>query len=155
VYTTVYTVGRASLWYAPEFNDTLCNAQEQRAPGIAGILAAERRGKLEWPQRLTWALRRARIATRLTQIAYEHEQSSEPNEPLPLLRAYKPRAAAIEAIPDLTSLLRAKSIEDLEIALDKAQSVLLQALESSDPRMRIIAARLMLKTRQARERGWS
>ena len=105
--------------------------------------------------RLTWALLQARIATRLAQIAYQHQQSSEPQGPSPLLRAYKPRAAAIEAIPNLKSLWLAKSTEDLEIALDKAQSVLFQALESSDPRMRIIAARLMLKTRQARERGWS
>jgi hypothetical protein len=105
--------------------------------------------------RLTWALLQACIATRLPQIAYQHQQSSEPQGRSPLLRAYKPRAAAIEAIPNLKSLWLAKSTEDLEIALDKAQSVLFQALESSDPRMRIIAARLMLKTRQARERGWS
>jgi hypothetical protein len=105
--------------------------------------------------RLTWALQRARIATRLAQIAYQHQRSSEPHEPLPLLRAYKPRAAAIEAIPDLKSLWGAKSTEDLAIALDNAQSALLQALETSNPRMRIVAARLMLKTRQARERGWS
>jgi hypothetical protein len=111
--------------------------------------------RLDRRNRLTWALRRARIATRLAQIAYEHEQGSQPHEPVPLLRAYKPRAAAIEAIPNLTSLWRARSTEELEIALDKAQSVLLRALESNDPRMRIIAARLMLKTRQARERGWN
>ena len=103
----------------------------------------------------TAALQRARIATRLAQIAYQAQQSSEPREPLPLLRAYKPRAAAIETIPNLKSLWRAKSTEDLEIALDNSQSALLQALESGDPRMRIIATRLMLKTRLARERGWS
>jgi hypothetical protein len=104
---------------------------------------------------LTAALQRARIATRLAQIAYQHHQSSEPHEPLPLLRAYKPLAAAIEAIPNLKSLWRAKSTEDIQIALDNAQSALWEALESDDPRMRMIAARLMLKTRQARERGWS
>jgi hypothetical protein len=109
---------------------------------------------LDRRNRLTWALQQARIATRLAQIAYQ-QRSGEPHEPLPLLRAYKPRAAAIEAIPNLKLLWPAKSTEDLAIALDKAQSALLQALESSDPRMRIIAARLMLKTRQARERGWS
>jgi hypothetical protein len=111
--------------------------------------------RLDRRSRLTWALQRDRIATRLVQIAYQHQQSSEPQEPSPLLRAYKPRAAAIEAIPNLKSLWLAKSTEDLEQALDTAQSALLQALESDDPRMRIIAARLMLKTRQARERGWS
>jgi hypothetical protein len=111
--------------------------------------------RLDRRNRLTASLQRARIATRLAQIAYQQQHSGEPHEPLPLLRAYKPRAAAIEAIPDLRSLWRAKSAEDLAIALDNAQSALLQALESSDPRIRIIAARLMLKTRQARERGWS
>jgi hypothetical protein len=105
--------------------------------------------------RLTWALQRARIAARLALVAYQDQQSSELEGPSPFLRAYKARAAALEAIPNLKSLWRARSTEDIQIALDKAQSALLQALESSDPRMRIIAARLMLKTRQARERGWS
>jgi hypothetical protein len=68
---------------------------------------------------LTVALQRARIATRLAQIAYQHQQSTEPHEPLPLLRAYKPRAAAIEAIPNLKSLWRAKSTEELSISVEK------------------------------------
>jgi hypothetical protein len=105
--------------------------------------------------RLTWALQRARIFTRLAQIAYQHEQSSKPDEPLPYLRAYKPHAAAIEAIPNLQSLWRAKSSEELEQALDNAQSAILQALESKDFRTRLNAAKLMLRTRAARERGWS
>jgi hypothetical protein len=112
--------------------------------------------RLDRRNRLTVALQRARIATRLAQIAYQHQQqSSEPHGPSPVLRAYKPLACAIEAIPDLKSLWLAKSTEDIQIALDNAQSALLEALESDDPRMRMIAARLMLKKRQARERGWS
>jgi hypothetical protein len=111
--------------------------------------------RLDRRNRLTVALHRARIAARLAQIAYQHQHNSEPPGPSPLLRAYKPLAAAIEAIPNLKSLWLAKSTEDIQIALDNAQSALLQALESDDPRMRMIAARLMLKTRQARERGWS
>jgi hypothetical protein len=111
--------------------------------------------RLDRRNRLTWALRRARIATRLAQIAYQQQQNSEPHEPLPLLRAYKPRAAAIEAIPDLKSLWRAKSTEELERALDRAQSAISQALQSDDLRTRLRAARLMLKSRQARQRGWS
>src|SRR6516225_3908115 len=43
--------------------------------------------------RLTWALQLARIATRLTQFAYQ-EKSSKPDKPRPLLDAYKPRADA-------------------------------------------------------------
>jgi hypothetical protein len=111
--------------------------------------------RLDRRNRLTWALQRARIVTRLAQIAYQHEQRSKPDEPLPFLHGCKPFAAAIEAIPNLKSLWRAKSTEDLEIALDNAQSALQQALDSSDPRIRMIAVRLMLHTRQGRERGWS
>jgi len=111
--------------------------------------------RLDRRNHLTAALQRARIATRLAQIAYQHQQSSEQHGPsLLLLRAYKPLACAIEAVPDLKALWRAKSTEDIQIALDNAQSAILGALESDDPRMRMIAARLMLKTRQARERGW-
>ena len=110
--------------------------------------------RLDRRNRLTVALQRARIATRLAQIAYQ-EQPSDPHGPLPLLRAYKPRAAAIQTIPDLKSLWRAKSTEDLEIALDEAQSTILEALQSNDPQTRLNAARLMLRSRPARERGWS
>src|ERR1700722_4130042 len=109
--------------------------------------------RLDRRNRLTWALHQARIATRLAQIAYQHQQNSEPPEPSPLLR--EPRAAAIEAIPNLKSLWRAKSTEELEIALDKAQSTILEALQSNDPQTRLTAATLMLRSRQARERGWS
>jgi hypothetical protein len=105
--------------------------------------------------RLTWALRRARIVTRLAQIAYQHEQDSKPDEPLPFLRAYKPRAAAIEAIPNLKSIWRAGTTEQLQQALDDAQDAILQALESKDLQTRLKAAKLMLRTREARQRGWS
>jgi hypothetical protein len=104
--------------------------------------------------RVTWALQRARIATRLAQIAYQHQQSTKPDEPLPFLRGYKPRAAAMEAIPNLKSLWQAKSTEDLEIALDKAQSIILRALQGDDFRTRLSVAKLMLRTREARQRGW-
>jgi hypothetical protein len=106
-------------------------------------------------QLLAVALQRARIATRLALIAYQQKQSSEPHEPLPLLRGYKPRATAIETIPNLKSLWRAQSTEHLEIALDKAQSTLLEALQSNDSQTRLNAATLMLRSRQARERGRS
>jgi hypothetical protein len=95
-------------------------------------------------------MQRARIVTRLAQIAYQHEQSSKPEKPLPFLHAYKPRAAAIEAIPDLNSVWRSRSTEELEQALDNAQSVILQALESKNLRTRLSAAKLMLTTRAAR-----
>jgi hypothetical protein len=105
--------------------------------------------------RLTWALQRARIVTRLAQIAYQHEQGSKPDRPLPFLHAYKPCAAAIEAIPNLKSLWRARTTEQLQRALDNAQDAILQALELKDLQTRSSAAKLMLRTRAARERGWS
>jgi hypothetical protein len=63
-------------------------------------------------------------------------------------------AGRTEAIPDLKSLWRSKSLEELEQGLDYAQSVIFQALQSKDFRTRLRAARLMLRTRAARERGW-
>jgi hypothetical protein len=105
--------------------------------------------------RLTWAMQRARIVTRLAQIAYEYAQSSKPDKPLPFLNAYKPRSDAIAAIPDLKSVWRSRSTEELEQALDNAQAVILQALESKNLRTRLSAAKLMLRTREARQRGWS
>jgi hypothetical protein len=119
--------------------------------------ASQTRGnrRLDRRIRLTWALQRARIFTRLAQIAYQHEQSSKPDEPLPFLRAYKPRATAIEAIPNLKSIWRARTTEQLQQALDDAQEAILQALESKDPQTRLKAAKLMLRTREARQRGWS
>ena len=62
--------------------------------------------RLDRRNRLTWALQRARIVTRLAQLAYQQQQDSEP--PLPLLRDYKPRAAATETIPDFKSLWGAR-----------------------------------------------
>jgi hypothetical protein len=105
--------------------------------------------------RLTWALQRARLVTRLAQIAYQHEQSSKPDGPLPFLHGYKPRATAIEAIPNLKSIWRARTTEQLQQALDDAQDAIFQALESKDRRTRLRAAKLMLTTREARQRGWS
>jgi hypothetical protein len=74
---------------------------------------------------------------------------------MPLLRAYKPTAAATETIPDLKSLWRSGSVEELEQALDKAQGIVLEALHSKEFRTRLRAAKLMLRTRAARERGLS
>jgi hypothetical protein len=105
--------------------------------------------------RLTWAFQRARIVTRLSQIAYEYQQSSKQDQPLSFLQAYKPCAAAIETIPDVKLLWRARTTEQLQQALDDAQCAILQALESKDLRTRLKAAKLMLRTREARRRGWS
>ena len=103
-------------------------------------------------RRLTQCMRRRMITLRLSQIASQHAQDAGG---LNLTRAFTPRKDALAAIPELrTSLARTRSTERLEQALDKAQSALLKALESNDPRQRLIAARLMLKTKQGRERGF-
>ena len=96
--------------------------------------------RLDRRNRLTWALQRARIATRLALIAYQQQHNREPDGSSPLLHGHKPRATAIETIPNLKSLWRAKSTEDLEVALDKAQSAILEALQSNDPQTRLNAA---------------
>jgi hypothetical protein len=93
--------------------------------------------------------------TRLAQLAYQQHRSSKLDEHLPFLSAYKPREAAVEAVPDLRSLWQSSSTEELEQALDKAQDVILEALQSKDFRTRLRAAKLMLRTRAARERGWT
>ena len=102
-------------------------------------------------RRLTQRMRRRMITLRLSQLASQHAQDTGG---LDLTRAFTPRKDALAAIPELGQVWRARSTERLEQALDNVQSALLKALESNDPRQRLIAARLMLKTKQARERGF-
>ena len=59
---------------------------------------------------------------------------------LDITRAYKPRATALAAIPDLKPIWQANSAEHPEQASDNAQVTVLQALQSNDMRQRIIAA---------------
>ena len=100
-------------------------------------------------------MRRSVIVCRLAQLAHQQKTKDGSDEALPFLRSYQPRKAAIEAIPDLKRLWKAQTTEALEQALDQAQIAILDALQSDDMRVRIIAASLMLKTRAARERGWT
>jgi hypothetical protein len=106
-------------------------------------------------RRLTGTMRRSMIVCRLAQLAHQQKANDESDKPLPFMRAYQPRKAAIEAIPDLKRLWKAQTAEALEQALDQAQTAILDALQSDDMRVRIIAASLMLKTRAARQRGWT
>jgi hypothetical protein len=164
-YRAAYGFGRTERLRARPPRRQAAGHARRRPDALQTCAAGLGNRRLDRRSCLIVAMQRARIATRLAQIAYQRQQSSKPPGPSPLVRAYKPLAVAIEAIPDLKSLWQAKSTEDIQIALDRAQSALLEALESSDPRMealessdprmRMIAARLMLKTRQARERTWS
>jgi hypothetical protein len=106
-------------------------------------------------RRLTMTMRRSMITCRLAQLAHQQKAKDGSDEPLPFMRAYRPRKAAIEAIPDLKRLWKAQTAEALEQALDQAQTAILAALQSDDMRVRIIAAGPMLKTRAARQRGWT
>ena len=103
-------------------------------------------------RRLTQCMRRRMLTLRLSQLASQHAQDAVAVG-LKLTRAFTPRKDALAAIPELGQIWHAWSTERLEQALDAAQAALLKALESNDPRQRLIAARLMLKTRAARQRG--
>jgi hypothetical protein len=95
-------------------------------------------------QRLTNAMRRSMVSLRLNQIAAQHEGAG--------LKSYEPFAAAKQLI-DVRPIWRANTSERLQQALDKAQMTIIAALKSSDPKTRLNAAKLMLRTKQARDRG--
>jgi hypothetical protein len=116
------------------------------------VQARQLRGR---KRRLTMTMRRSMIVCRLAQLAHQQKAKDGSNEPLPFMRAYHPRKGAVEAIPDLKRLWKARTTEALEQALDQAQTAILDALQSDDMRVRMIAASLMLKTRAARQLGWT
>ena len=104
-------------------------------------------------QTLTKAMRRRMITLRLNQLA--NQQARHNDAHLKLVRAYQPHSGALAAIPELQQVWRARTRESLQQALDAAQVAILNALNSDEPTKRFIAARLMLNTKQARERGFS
>src|SRR3984957_20894247 len=81
-------------------------------------------------RRLTMTMRRSMIVCRLAQLAHQQKAKDGTGEPLPFMRTYQPRKAAIEAIPDLKRLWKAQTTEALEQALDQAQTAILDALQS-------------------------
>ena len=104
-------------------------------------------------RRLTERMRRSMISLRLNQLA--SQQARDNNAHLKLVRAYEPRRDALAAIPEAQQVWKARTHESLEQALDKAQVAILNALESEEPAKRLAAARIMLRTKQARERGFT
>jgi hypothetical protein len=62
-------------------------------------------------RRLTGTMRRSMIVCRLAQFAYLQKAKDGSGKPLPFMRAYQPRKAAIEAIPDLKRLWKAQTAE--------------------------------------------
>jgi hypothetical protein len=94
--------------------------------------------------------RRSMIVCRLAMLASQQAASKGDDGLLP---AYQPRADVARAI-DIKPIWRARTSEQLQAALDAAQSVLFAALSSNDPQKKLAAARVFLRTKQARERGW-
>jgi hypothetical protein len=101
-------------------------------------------------QKLTRAMRRRMISLRLDQLA--SQQASERAADDDAIKTYRPIEATRQLI-QLTPIWRANTAETLQQALDDAQTVIIAALSSDDPQQRIIAAKLMLRTKQARQRG--
>ena len=96
------------------------------------------------------AMRRSMIVLRLDQLAAQ--QASECGKDDDTLRTYRPVEPARQLI-DINSIWRANNAETLQQALDKAQITIIAALKSDDPQQRLNAAKLMLRTKQARDRG--
>jgi hypothetical protein len=101
-------------------------------------------------RKLTTRMRRSLIFCRLAMLASQQAAKQGDDG---LLRAYQPLTEAARAI-DIKPIWQATSVEVLQQALDRAEITVLAALDSNDPQQRLNAAKLMLRTRQARERGW-
>lgn len=100
--------------------------------------------------RLQEAMRRRLIELRLEQLAYQQARDYADEDDT--LQTYQPIPEAKQLI-DLTPIWRANTAETLQQALDAAQITILIALDSDDPSQRLNAAKLLLRTKQARDRG--
>lgn len=96
---------------------------------------------------LTKIMRRRMISLRLDQLASQQAKSGRSQ-----IKTHQPLADARSLI-DVKPIWRAPTAEALQQALDHAQVQIINALSSDDPRIRAAAARLMLRTQQARDRG--
>jgi hypothetical protein len=102
-------------------------------------------------KRLTQRMRHSMIVLRLNQLASQQVKDSGG---LNITQALKPRAATTQVL-DIKPIWHARTTETLQAALDAAQETILSALQSSDRKTRLNAAKLMLKTRQARSLGFT
>jgi hypothetical protein len=94
---------------------------------------------------LTRIMRRNMVSLRLNQIASQDLSGQG-------IKAFQPLAASRQLI-DVRPIWRASTSERLQQALDDAQVIIIAALNSSDPNIRLAAAKLMMRTKQARDRG--
>jgi hypothetical protein len=95
-------------------------------------------------------MRRSLITCRLNQLATQQAAKQGDDG---LLRAYQPRADAARAT-DIKPIWRARTSEQLQAALDRAQFEMFAALSSTDPQQRLAAAGIFLRSKEARRRGW-
>ena len=103
-------------------------------------------------RRLTRTMRRSMITCRLAQFAHQQKAKDGSDEPLPFMRAYQPRRAAIGRSPSQTTLESPDS-RSPRTSTNQAQSAILDALQSNDMRVRINAARTHVEnTRSATTR---
>jgi hypothetical protein len=116
------------------------------APAIWGQEA----GRVYNSRRLRDTVRRRLIQLRLHQLATHQSRSMADEDDV--LVTMRPTAEARELI-DLAPIWRANTSETLAQALDNAQITILSALESDDPHQRLTAAKLLMRTKQARDRG--
>ena len=102
-------------------------------------------------RRLTMSMRRRLIELRLDQLL--SQQASSLAKDGNTIKTSQPSQATKQLI-DTKPIWRARTSEALQQALDDVQSTIFAALSSDDPRQRLNAAKLMLRTKQARERGF-
>jgi hypothetical protein len=100
-------------------------------------------------RRLAARMRRSMIVCRLNQLA--SQQAGEGGQGI--AHAFQPLASAIQAIPAIKPVWQAKTREHLEQALDAAQIAILAALGSDNPKEQLAAARIFLRSKEARRRG--
>ena len=101
-------------------------------------------------RRLGDAVRRRLVRLRLHQLACQ--QSRDRADENDTIDTFLPTPETKQLI-DLAPIWRANTSETLAQALDKAQVTILAALESNDPQQRMAAVKLLLRTKQARDRG--
>jgi len=116
------------------------------APAVWGKEA----GRVYNSRRMRERVRRRLIELRLHALA--HQQASSRADDEDTLRLLRPTAEAAQLL-DLRPIWQANSPETLSQALDHAQTIILAALESNDPQQRINAAKILMRTKQARDRG--
>jgi hypothetical protein len=87
-YRSAYAFGRTERLRERDRRVDRLQAMLEGGPlRLKPVPANWRNRRLDRVARLTWALRRARIVTRLPQLlAYQAQQSGQPDEPLPFLR---------------------------------------------------------------------